>query len=99
MVGPEKCWENKLKAYLTEQGYYVLKVPGGSQVPKGTPDLIVCGPNGRFMGLELKAPHGYASELQKHHILEIRKAGGYAKVLKESDFDSFKKELEDMVNR
>lgn len=97
MSGPEKIWENKLKAYLKSKGYYVVKVPGGSQVPKGTPDLIVCGPNGRFLGLELKAPMGRTSALQKHHIMEIRNSGGYARVLKESDFEDFKKELDAMV--
>lgn len=95
-MAAEKNWQNRLIKYLRENGCYVLNVPGSAQIPKGTPDLIVCA-NGRFMALELKAPNGRVSELQKHHIGEIRKSGGYAEVLKPDDFEAFKIKLAGMM--
>ena len=91
----ERNFQAKVIKYIVRRGGYVLNVAGGTQIPKGTPDLLVCW-RGRFFALELKTDTGKTTELQKDKICEIRKAGGYARVLRPSDWESFKKELEDI---
>jgi Holliday junction resolvase len=97
MSGPEKNFEERVKKYLIDKGAYVRKMPGGSQMRKGTPDIFACY-KGRFIALETKAPKGDAEQLLQIRNLEwIREAGGYARFLFPDDFEEFKKELEDMV--
>lgn len=92
----ESAFQAKVVRYLRTKGAYVLNVAGGSQVPKGTPDLLVCY-KGRFMALELKTDTGRTTALQKEKICEIRKADGYSRVLRPSEWESFKEELEYLV--
>ena len=94
----ENQFQTKVIKYLRSKGYYVLNMPGSSQQRKGTPDLIVC-INGTFWGIELKCKGNKPSPLQLHALKEIDNAGGIAIVLYEDQFDSFKKELENMVGR
>ena len=94
----ENQFQTKVIKYLRSKGYYVLNVAGSSQQRQGTPDLIVC-INGTFWGIELKCKGNRPSPLQLHALEEINKAGGHGIVLYEDQFDSFKKELEDMVGR
>ena len=85
----EKVFENKLKKYLKSKGAWVLKYWGGSVYTQaGVPDLLVCY-NGKFMGIEIKAETGHASELQLNTIEQIKKAGGIAFVLFPHDYDKF----------
>lgn len=96
MSGPEKNFENRVKAYLISKGAYVRKMSGGSQTKKGTPDLFVCY-KGHFIALETKAPDGDDTvELQQANIRWIKEAGGYARYLFPEDFEEFKKDLEAM---
>lgn len=92
----ESQFQSMVIRYLKDKGAYVLNVAGGTQIPKGTPDLLVCW-RGRFLGLELKTDTGKTTQLQKHHICEIRKADGFSKVVRPSDWESFKEELEDIA--
>ena len=85
----EKVFENKLKKYLKSKGAWVLKYWGGSVYTQaGVPDLLVCY-NGKFIGIEIKAETGHASELQLNTIEQIKKAGGIAFVLFPHDYDKF----------
>ena len=85
----EKVFENKLKKYLKSKGAWVLKYWGGSVYTQaGVPDLLVCY-NGKFIGIEVKAETGHASELQLNTIEQIKKAGGIAFVLFPHDYDKF----------
>ena len=85
----EKIFENKLKRYLKSKGAWVLKYWGGSVYTQaGVPDLLVCY-KGKFIGIEVKAETGHASELQLNTIEQIKKAGGIAFVLFPKDFDKF----------
>ena len=96
MAGPAKNFEMRVRKYLESKGAYVLKYVGGSQTKKGVPDLLVCY-KGKFIALEMKAPKGNdTGELQNKNIDWIREAGGYARFLFPQDFDTFKKELEDL---
>ena len=93
-MASEKNFENRVKKYLNEKGAYVIKYWGGGNFTRsGVPDLLVCY-QGRFLGLEIKAENGKPSELQLHHLEQIRKAGGHAFILRPSGFTDFKEWLE-----
>jgi Holliday junction resolvase len=85
----EKQFENKVKAFLKDNGCWVLKTWSNGVQREGIPDLLVCC-NGVFLGVELKAESGHPSELQLWNIRQIRKAGGIAMVLYLDEFDAFK---------
>jgi Holliday junction resolvase len=89
-MASEKNFENKVKKFLENEGCYFIKTHGDRFSKKGTPDLLICC-NGTFIGCELKAHNGVASELQKYHVELIKKAGGVAMVLYPKDFEDFKK--------
>lgn len=91
----EKTFENKIKKFLKEQGCYFVKYFGCGFTQAGVPDLLVCC-NGRFVAVEVKAENGRVSELQKHNIQEIKKAGGIALSVKPSEFDDLKKLILDL---
>lgn len=89
-MAAEKEFENKVKAFLKEQGCWFIKYWGGGGFTKsGVPDLLVCC-KGSFLGVELKARSGRPSVLQVRELGRIRSAGGYAVLLYPQDFDLFK---------
>ena len=94
-MAAEKNFENRIKAFLKEQGCYFVKYFGCAFTQSGVPDLLVCC-NGRFLGVEVKAENGKLSELQKHNLEQIRKAGGIALTAKPSDFEDFKQAIRDL---
>lgn len=88
-IAAEKRFENKVKKYLEEQGCWFVKYWAGAAYTKvGIPDLLVCC-NGYFLGVEIKASNGVASELQKHNIKKIQEAGGIGLILYPEQFDEF----------
>lgn len=87
-MAAEKNFENKVKAFLNEQGCWILKTWSNGVQRSGVPDLLVCC-NGYFIGVELKAPNGKPSELQLWNIEKIREAGGIAIVLYPDQFKAF----------
>ena len=89
----EKVYENKIKAYLKSIGAYFIKTHGDRFSKVGTPDILAC-VNGYFVAIEVKAENGKPSELQLHHIKEIKKAGGEAYILYPKDFENFKENIE-----
>ena len=94
----EKQFENKVKAFLKDQGCYFIKYWGGGQFTKaGVPDLLICC-NGRFLGVELKASGGKPTDLQLHHLDQIRKAGGIGILLYPKGFEKFKQKIIEMNN-
>lgn len=103
-MAQEKQFENKVKAYLKEQGCWFVKYWSGTAqngrkfTKDGVPDLLVCC-NGSFLGIELKAENGKPSELQLWNIDQIKKAGGYAFVLYPSQFEEFKKLIRSIKGR
>lgn len=86
----EKEFEKEVKSFLRDHGCWVLKTWSNGIQREGVPDLLVCC-NGYFLGIELKTETGKASELQKWNIRKIKEAGGFACVLRPSQFESFKK--------
>lgn len=89
-MGPEKEFENKIKAFLKEQGCWFIKYWGGGGYTKaGIPDLLICC-SGKFVAVEVKAATGNPSDLQRKTIRDIRAAGGVAFTLYPDQFEEFK---------
>lgn len=103
---PERSFETKLKDWLESEGIYALgtakqdmitqpcgfwnKRWGGSKYVKaGLPDMQIV-VNGINLEVELKAPNGRLSELQKQKLNQIDEAGCIAVVLYPKDFEKFK---------
>lgn len=78
-----------MKNFLEAENCWFVKFFANAYTKAGVPDLLVCC-NGYFLGVELKAPNGKPSELQKWNIEKIKAAGGIAMVLYPKDFDDFK---------
>lgn len=89
---PEKKVENEIKQWITNNGYWLIKIQGGCNNPDaGVPDILAC-INGFFVGIEVKRPEGgRVSKLQIYQIKQIRKAGGIAFVCK--SLEEFRMEL------
>lgn len=85
----EKAFENEVKAFLMDNGAWFVKTWSNGVQRGGIPDILAC-VNGYFVGVELKADGGQASELQLWNIRWIRKAGGFAMVLYPSAYERFK---------
>lgn len=88
-MAAEKNFENKVKKFLKEKGCWILKYWGGAAFTKsGIPDLLVCC-NGRFVGIELKAPKGKPAPLQIVNLRDIDRADGYAVLLYPDQWELF----------
>lgn len=89
-MAQEKAFENKVKKFLKEQNCWFIKYWAGAAFTKeGIPDILCCC-NGRFLGIELKAPTGKASDLQIYNLKKIDESGGFAILLYPKDFEKFK---------
>lgn len=94
-IAEEKNFENKVvKPFLKRlPNCQFFKVHGSMFQESGIPDIIAC-INGKFVALELKAERGKPTALQLYKIEQYRKAGAYARVVKPSDWEEIRKELE-----
>ncbi len=93
----KRILKTKLKFFLKDNGCWFLKYWGGAAYTKsGIPDLLACC-NGRFLGIEVKAPHGKPSELQLYNLKKIDEAGGFGILLYPKDFDLFKKFVDNLI--
>lgn len=101
----EKNFENRLKKWLESEGVYPLGEPvdkmksppcgyyekrwgGGRYVKAGLPDMRIV-VNGVALEVELKAPNGTPSELQKRNIRQINNSGGLGLILYPDGFPEF----------
>lgn len=89
---PEAKVKAKVKKILVELGAYYTMPMGTGFASSGVPDFIIC-IAGLFYGIECKANGGKPTALQLKHFDDIRKAGGIALVIDESNVDSLRKEL------
>ena len=92
-MAAEKNFENRLKKFLEDEDCWFVKFFANAYTKSGIPDLLVCC-NGYFVGVEVKAPNGKPSELQKWNIKKINESGGIGVVLYPDQFDDFKKLIE-----
>ena len=104
-MAEEKLFENRVKRWLESLGVYPLgtardKMPvppvgyyekrwGGGFSKSGLPDLHLV-VNGISLDVELKAPNGRPSDLQKQKIRQINDSGSLAMVLYPRGFEQFK---------
>lgn len=105
-MAAEKQFENKVKRWLESVGVYDLGTPeskmgvppvgyyekrwGGGMSKAGLPDMHVV-VNGINLDVELKAPNGRPSALQRVMIRQINACGSFACVLYPSGFEAFQK--------
>lgn len=97
-MAEEKKFENKVKAFLKEQGCWYLKTWSSGFQRAGVPDLIVCC-NGHFIGVEVKATNGRLSDLQKYELKSIRMSGGKAIALYPDSFEEFKEYIHEILQQ
>ena len=89
---PEAKVKKRVKEILADlNAYYVMPVTGGYG-NSGVPDFIVC-KESLFYGIECKANGGKPTALQLKHLDDIRKAGGIALVIDETNVETLRKEL------
>lgn len=89
---PEAKVKAKVKKVLTEMGAYWTMPMGTGFTSSGVPDFLVC-KGGLFYGIECKANGNKPTALQLKHLEDIRKAGGVALVVDESNVNQLKELL------
>jgi len=89
---PEGKVKLKVKKVLGEIGAYYAMPMGTGFSSSGTPDFLIC-KGGLFYGIECKANGGKPTALQLKHLDDIRKAGGIALVIDETNVETLRKEL------
>ena len=86
----EGRFQSKIRNWLKEQDIYDLKQNASALSKTGAPDRILC-IHGVFIGMEIKKNNlEKASLLQQYNILEIKKNGGIAFVIRPDTFKKFK---------
>lgn len=89
---PEGKVKAKVRKLLQEVGaYYAMPLTGGYG-NSGVPDFLIC-KDGKFYGIECKANGGKPTALQLKHLDDIRKAGGIALIVDETNVETLRKEL------
>ena len=88
-MAEEKRFEERVKKFLLERGWYYVKYFANRNTKAGIPDILAC-VCGRWVAIEVKATNGRPSELQLYNRRKIREAGGIAIILYPSQFDEFK---------
>ena len=88
-MAAEKQFENKIKAWLKDNGCYFVKFFANRMTKTGVPDILAC-VNGHFVGIEVKAQNGKPSELQLYNVRKIRESGGLAFVVYPSGWNELK---------
>jgi hypothetical protein len=83
---PERAIQRAILLWLRANGCLVAVTDAGAAyragaffgdaIPAGWPDITGLLPNGRFIGVEVKAPKGRQSDVQQHIEREVRKRDG-----------------------
>ena len=75
----EKALETKIKEAILKRSGYVIKNQASSTTGRGKPDLSAC-VNGKYWGIEVKAPQGSVktTHVQVLNLQRIAAAGGIA---------------------
>ncbi|WP_033052690.1 VRR-NUC domain-containing protein [Clostridium botulinum] len=75
-MAAEKKFENEIKKFLSDLPHtWFFKYWAGPYSKSGIPDIIAC-VDGHFVGIEVKAPNGKPSELQKRNVRLIQECRG-----------------------
>ena len=97
-MAQEKQFENKIKKFLKDNNIWYVKYFANAFTQSGIPDILAC-VNGRFVAIEVKAEKGKPSELQLYHQQKIKDSGGIAYILYPKDFDEFKKDIINLLDK
>jgi pantoate kinase len=89
---PEAKVKAKVKKILNEMGAYYAMPMGTGFGNSGVPDFLIC-IGGLFYAIECKANGNKPTALQLKHLDDIRKAGGIALVIDETNVENLRKEL------
>lgn len=89
---PEAKVKAKVKKILNEIGAYYAMPMGTGFGNSGVPDFLIC-KGGLFYAIECKANGNKPTALQMKHLDDIRKAGGIALVVDETNVETLRKEL------
>ena len=98
MVTPENKVKRKVTEVLKKYDAYYFFPAMGAFGRAGVPDIIGCY-RGYFFAVECKAGKGKPTALQEAEIEKIRKAGGKAFVITESNIDMLEIYLEETHGR
>ena len=90
---PEAKVKKRVKQILSEVGAYYAMPMGTGFGNSGVPDFLVC-KQGLFYGIECKAGGNKPTALQLKNLDDIRKAGGIALVIDETNVETLRKELD-----
>lgn len=79
MATPEGKVKDAIKKWLKQKDIYFFCPIGGAYAVHGVPDIVACA-QGRFIGIECKAPgkERNTTKSQDAHIARIRESGGSA---------------------
>lgn len=88
-MAAEKNFEDKIKAYLKNHGCWHVKFFANAFTKSGIPDILST-VNGYFVAIEVKAPNGTPSELQKYNVNQINQCQGFAVVVCPKQFEDLK---------
>jgi hypothetical protein len=94
---PEKKVKIKVTTLLKSHGVYFFSPITGGYGSSGVPDIVCC-VNGLFLAIECKAGKGKTTALQDLNIAHIKKCGGIALVINESNIDELNQHLENLTN-
>ena len=98
MVTPESKVKKKVAEVLKKYECYYFFPAMGAFGRAGVPDIIGCY-RGYFFAVECKAGKGKTTALQDAEIEKIRRAGGKAFVINESNIDMLEIYLEETHGR
>lgn len=85
-IAAEKNFENKIKNFLKEHNCWHVKFFANGFTRTGVPDILGT-VNGYFIAIEVKAPNGTPSELQKYNVNEINNCKGFAVIVNPDQFE------------
>jgi pantoate kinase len=83
---PEALVKKKIRKILDEHNVYYAMPMGTGYGNSGVPDFLCC-VHGFFLAIEAKAGKGKTTALQDAHIEKIKKAGGHAVVINETNIE------------
>jgi len=89
----EAAVKKQIRKILDEYGAWHCMPMGTGYGRSGVPDLLVCY-LGNFIAIEAKAGDNKPTALQVRELERIKKAGGYALLVNESNIDYLRQLLE-----
>ena len=86
----------RIKDFLKSKDIWHVKYFANAFTSVGIPDILAC-VKGLFVGIEVKTDKGIVSEVQKYQGREIQKSGGKWFVVRPSNFNDFKQDIEKII--